>query len=89
MPDWNAQDARWRALVQGDLGVPGRVPFEQHWALWRETFAGRPSSAPPPAAYHPSTRTVEEANVTQLQRDLGLSSYAELHRRSAQDRDAR
>lgn len=83
-----AQDALWAALVEGPLGEPGAVPFERHWRLWREVFAGRPATAPPPAAYRPAKETVERAHVTALARDLGLADYAALHRWSAENRDA-
>lgn len=83
-----AQDARWAKLVAGELGEPGRVPFERHWALWRETFAGRPKSAPPPATYVPTRERIERANATALAQSLSLSSFAELHRWSAANREA-
>lgn len=83
-----AQDALWAALVEGPLGEPGAVPFERHWRLWRDVFAGRPATAPPPMAYRPSKETVERANVTALARSLGLSSYEALHRWSATEREA-
>ncbi|MFA5862579.1 MAG: AMP-binding protein, partial [Candidatus Thermoplasmatota archaeon] len=82
------QDARWQQLVAGDLGKPGAVPFERHWTLWQETFTDRPASAPPPAACTPTSETVERANVTTLQRLMGLADYAALHRWSTLNRDA-
>ena len=88
MQDPASQDAQWRRLVEGDLGTPSKVPFERHWTLWRETFAGRPATAPPPPAVLPTKERIERANVTALARELGLLDYAALHRWSVEHRDA-
>ncbi|MEE9534909.1 MAG: AMP-binding protein, partial [Acidimicrobiia bacterium] len=45
-------------------------------------------SSPPTPSWSPDQATVENANVTEVARELGLASYQELHRWSVENRAA-
>lgn len=76
----DAQEAAWRALLDGSLGTPGAAPFAEHLAAFQRVYAGRAASARPPPAYLPTRAQVERAHATALARELGLADFAALQR---------
>jgi acetyl-CoA synthetase len=78
-----APEERWRRISQQVL-CPAD-PFELHRFLYEKAHSGLD---PYPPAWFPDEERLERANVTALQRELGLGSYAELHAWSARHREA-
>lgn len=76
---------RWRDYVEGLREKP--EPFEAQWARYLELYADRPAEDGPPRAWQPGSEEIERSNLARLVRDLGLSSYEELHRRSTRRRE--
>ncbi len=70
---------RWQALVQ------------QHGSSWsleeaRQQHRTIFADSPVPVAWWPDETTVEQANITQLQRALGLTSYADFYQWSVENK---
>lgn len=61
--------------------------FAVHRAVYQEIFSHDDADAGPPAAWSPATDDIAAANITQLQRELGLDSSEALHRWSVSYRN--
>ena len=72
---------RWQTLIQQQRSS---WSFEEAQQQYRALFADEPVSV----AWWPDESTVEQANVTQAQRALGLSSYAEFYHWSVENKAA-
>ncbi|MDP6450671.1 MAG: AMP-binding protein, partial [Lentisphaeria bacterium] len=55
-------------------------PFAVHRAVYQEIFSHDDADAGPPAAWSPAPGDIAAANITQLQRQVGLDSSEALHR---------
>ncbi len=59
-----------------------------HVRLFDAAFEGQSPEEGPRPAWRPDRATMENANVPHLSRELGLRTYADLHRWSVQNREA-
>ncbi len=76
MPD---QAQRWQALVQQQGSFWSWEEAQRHY---RSIHA----NSPVPVAWWPDETTVEQANITQVQRALGLASYADFYQWSVENK---
>ena len=79
------QAAQW-AEYASRLQRGDHPPFDEQWARYCEIFADRPASLGPPPAWMPTEEHLTRSNLARLMADLGLSSYAQLHRWSIEQR---
>lgn len=79
------QAARWLAYVD-DIRSRPETPFAEQWVRFNEIYGGRDPSLPPPPAWVPDARSIEQANLTALMRETGVPDYPRLHRWSADHR---
>ncbi len=75
--------AAWRAWLEE--GGADR-PFAEHWRRFLALDGTRGPGDPPVCVWEPDPRTAREANAARLAADLGLASFAALHRWSVTDR---
>jgi len=75
----------FRSIVNGRPSA--RRLFPVHEFLYRIAYTGRRSEDGPAPAWLPSTQQARDSNIARLMRELGLTSYRDLHRWSITNRD--
>ena len=73
----------WQKVSQDILKAGD--PFELHWFLYNRIYSDWDGSKGPRPAWIADKQTVEESNIADLVKDLGLRGYSELHAWSVQD----
>ena len=81
-----AQDRTWQDYVR-KVRDGKDSSFAEQWANFERIFAGRQAVDGPPLVWQPNSQ-VERSNLRALMREIGVSSYPEIHRWSVTDRVA-
>ena len=81
-----AQDSTWQDYVR-KVREKKDSSFAEQWASFERIFAGRQAVDGPPLVWQPNGQ-VERSNLRVLMREIGVNSYAEIHRWSVTNRVA-
>jgi acetyl-CoA synthetase len=76
----------WTYACRGILSPD--IPFAVHRHLYKQIYKDWPSSQGPPPAWTPTDREVSSSNIAALCAKIGLRSVHDLHRWSADNREA-
>ena len=78
-----AIDDSWKRFVEA-VQRGAHPPFAEHWSSFRNAY----DDGALPIAWAPDDAVVAQSNLSELQRELGLDGYREVHRFSVERPDA-
>jgi len=84
-PEIDDQTAEWLAFVERVRTDPS-IGFDEQWARFLELSEARDSSLGPLPTWVPSNQRIAESNLGQVMAGVGVDSYDEFHRWSADHR---
>ncbi len=82
----NGPDQCWSRLTREALDPD--MPASLHQMLFQKLFQQDDQFSDAPFAWRPDPKTIENANITHLQKQVGVESYEELHNWSVTNRQA-
>ena len=85
LPATGPDPRRWQAAATALLAA--ETPFAVHRFVFDRIYAQWNTANGPPPAWTPDPDAIGETNIGRLVHELGLASYAELHRWSVEQRD--